>query len=166
MFKRIVLGKVDLSNVPNKYRWYTIVTQFNYEAKYIQNVKEAVEGTELEKYISDYYIPIKYTKKQVTLVDGTKKDKIHKVKGAFSNYVFIKCILTERIWNLLRGTTGVAVIPTVGGIPQCLTQYDIDKIKEEYAPEGFSEEELKKLNEKQAKYHIFDTTIEGDLVNE
>ena len=40
MFKRIVLGKVYLSNVPNKYRWYTVVTQFNYEAKYIQNVKE------------------------------------------------------------------------------------------------------------------------------
>ena len=165
MFKRIVLGKVDLSNVPQKYKWYVVVTKFNYEQKYIKNVREAVAGTDLEHLISDYYIPIKYTKETVTLADGTKKDKIHKVKGAFSNYIFVKCILTERIWNLLRETTGIAVIPNVGGIPKWLEQSDINKIKQKYMPEGFSKEELEKLNEKQNEFHMFDTTPEGDLIH-
>ena len=126
MFKRIILGKVDLSGVPQEYKWYTVVTQFNYEEKYIENVQEAVVGTELEHLISEYYVPIKYTKEKIKLVDGATKNKIHKTKGALSNYVFIKCILTESLWNLLRGTTGIAVIPTVGGIPQWLSEEDVE----------------------------------------
>ena len=165
MFKRIILGKVDLSGVPQEYKWYTVVTQFNYEEKYIENVQEAVVGTELEHLISEYYVPIKYTKEKIKLGDGATKNKIHKTKGALSNYVFIKCILTESLWNLLRGTTGIAVIPTVGGIPQWLSEEDVRNIKEKQKPEGFTEEELQKFYEKQnKKYHM--NVNEGESFNE
>lgn len=161
MFKKIILGKVDLSNVSHDYCWYTLVTQFNYEEKCIENIQEAVHNTDLEELIEDYYIPIKYTKETVTLADGTTKDKVHKVKGAFSNYIFIKCILTEKLWNLLRTTTGIAVIPTVGGVPTCVQDYEIQDMKDAQKPEGFTFEELKELEKKEyEKYHRF--TMKGN----
>ena len=156
--KKIILGSVDLSDVPRKYMWYAVVTQFNYEEAYIRNLKDSVADSPLADLISEYYIPIKYTKEKVHLVDGSTKDKIHKVKGSYSNYVFVKCILTEALWNRLRTTTGAAVIPTVGGIPTPIPDEDIEKIRNTYRPEGFSEEETKKYQaEEHEKYFMFDS---------
>lgn len=158
MFKKILLGSVDLSNVPKQYAWYTVVTKFNYEEKYVDNVQQAIQDTNLAPLISEYYIPIKYTKEKVTLVDGTEKDKIHKVKGCFSTYVFVKCILTERLWNVLRTTTGAQVIVSTGGIPVYLAQCEIDKMKHTQCMEGFSKEEAETFQNKQkAKYVMFDS---------
>ena len=156
MFKKNVLYKVDLSNVSSDYCWYALVTQFNYEEKCIENIQDAVHGTDLEDKIADYYIPIKYSKEVLTLADGTQKDKVHKVKGAFSNYIFVKCILTEKMWNTLRTITGVAVIPTVGGVPTSVSDEEIQNMKNTQKPEGFTEEELKEFEKKQyKKFHKF-----------
>jgi transcription antitermination factor NusG len=166
MFKKIMLGSVDLSVVPKEYVWYTVVTKFNYEEKYIDNVQQAIQDTNLEKLISEYYIPIKYTKEKVKLIDGTEKDKIHKVKGCFSNYVFVKCIMTEKLWNLLRTTTGAAVILSTGGIPSYLYQHDIDMMKQQQCVEGFTKQEEKELKQKQdEKYHMFNSnTVDVNAV--
>lgn len=141
MNKKIVLGSVDLTSVADGFHWYPIVTKFNYEERYINNIIESVEGTEFEKLIEDYYVPIKYIKDKVKLVDGHEKDKIHKIKGCFSNYVFIKCKMTGTLWNLLRTTTGVAVVLSTGGIPVPLTEDEINNIKEKQKMEGFTKEE-------------------------
>jgi transcription antitermination factor NusG len=158
MFKKIMLGSVDLSVVPKEYVWYTVVTKFNYEEKYIDNVQQAIQDTNLEKLISEYYIPIKYTKEKIKLVDGTEKDKIHKVKGCFSNYVFVKCIMTEKLWNLLRTTTGASIIISTGGIPSYLYQNDIESMQRQQCIEGFTEQEEKELKQRQKeKYYMFDS---------
>ena len=65
------------------------------------------------------------------------------------------CKLTETLWNMFRTTTGVAVIPTVGGIPVSVTEDEINRIKEIQKAEGFSNEELKCLRKKEnEKYSI------------
>jgi hypothetical protein len=110
MAKKALLGSVDLSNVSEDFKWYIIVTKFNYEEKYVNNVKQTIQDTQYESLINDYYIPIKYIKKTVTLHDGTKKDKVSKIKECYSNYVFIHCKMTKLLWNLLRTITGAAVI--------------------------------------------------------
>ena len=154
-----MLGSVDLSNVPKIFQWYPVVTKFNYEEKYIENVQETVCGTKLEPLISEYYIPIKYTKEKVKLIDGSEKEKLHKVKGIFSNYVFVKCILLEEVWNMLRSATGAAVVLSTGGIPVSLTDEEMDNIKQKQCAEGFSKEDLVEFNKKHLdKYFRFDDT--------
>lgn len=148
MAKKVLLGNVDLSNVSDKPQWYTLVTAFNYEEKAVNNICDSINGTIYEESVEDFYIPIKYSKERVRLADGTFKDKVHKVKGALSNYVFIKCVLDEGLWNLLRTTTGIAVIPTTGGYPVALLDEEINKMKEQQAPEGFSKDELIELQDK------------------
>ena len=154
MAKKPILANVDLSNVSQKPCWYTVVVQFNYEQKVVNNICEAIEGTEFENYFEDFYIPIKYTKEMITLADGTKKAKIHKVKGALSNYIFVKCVMNESTWNLIRTTTGVAVIPTTGGFPVAISEFEIEKMKKMQRPVGFSKEELAELQSK-VNFSIF-----------
>lgn len=165
MGKKVILGFVDLVDVPNDYRWYTVVTQYNYEEKYVENVIQAIMGTKLEKLISELYVPIKYIQEErVTAKRKTKK--VRKVKGSYASYVFVKCILTETLWNLLRTTTGAAVILTTGGCPTAISQEQIDVIREHQAPEGFDSTELQALQEKlDAKYKLFDeSTVDIDTV--
>jgi len=151
MAKKVILGAVDLSDVPYEYQWYTLVTQFNYEEKVLENIKDALSSMNLQKYVTDCFVPIKYKKETVTLANGTTKEKIKKLKGSFSNYIFLKCILTDAMWNTLRTTTGIAVIPTVGGIPVAVTEQEINNIKRLQAPEGFSNKELEELKQKEDK---------------
>lgn len=153
MAKKVILGNVDLSEVSQTPCWYTLVTQFNYEEKAVNNICDAIDGTDFADKVENFYIPIKYSKEVVHLADGSTKNKIHKVKGALSNYIFIKCVLDEGLWNLLRTTTGIAVIPTTGGFPVAISEQEIKKMKEKQAPEGFTPDELKALQNK-LKYSL------------
>ena len=165
-FKKIQLGSVDLSGVENKYHWYPVVTLFNHEEAFARNFKESIEGTPLESLVNEIYVPTKLSKEMVTLKDGTKKAKIHHKLGAYSNYVFVRCILTESIWNRLRTTTGVAVVLNTGGIPSPIADKEINKIKEQQKPEGFSKSELKEMAEKYKKKYIVTELEEDSIVNE
>ena len=165
MNKKIILGFVDLSDVPHDYRWYTVVTQYNYEEKYVQNVLEAIQDTKLEPLISEVYLPFKYIQEERTVNKKLVK-KVRKVKGSYASYVFVKCILTETMWNLLRTTTGAAVILTTGGVPTPITQEQIEVIKEHQAPEGFTDEEwIEYAQQLEDKYHLIDEeTVDREMV--
>ena len=166
-FKRIQLGSVDLSGVENKYLWYPVVTLFNHEEAFARNFREAITGTPWEHLVNEIYVPTKHIKEIVTLKDGTQKPKIHHRLGAYSNYVFVRCILTEALWNMLRNTTGVAVILSTGGIPSPIDNKEIRKIKEQQQPEGFTKAELEDMRKKnKAKYIITEIEEDNSLVEE
>ena len=142
------LALIDLSQVKKEYVWYAVVTQFNHEESFVRNVVEGASGTFLQDYIKQCYIPIKYTKEKIVQKDGMLKDKIHKVKGCYSNYVFIKCIMTSEVWNFLRTRSGAAVILSTGGYPTEISPEEIKKIRKQQAPEGFDAKEAKEVLKK------------------
>ena len=142
------LALIDLSQVKQEFVWYAVVTQFNHEESFVRNVVEGASGTFLQDYIQQCYIPIKYTKEKVEQKDGTLKDKVHKVKGCYSNYVFVKCIMTSEVWNFLRTRSGAAVILSTGGYPTEISPEEIEKIYEQQAPEGFDTEGTKEILKK------------------
>ena len=59
-----------------------------------------------------------------------------------------KCKMTGTLWNLLRTTTGAAVVLSTGGIPVPLTEDEINNIKEKQKMEGFTEEEKQQFIDK------------------
>lgn len=142
------LALIDLSQVRQDFIWYAVVTQFNHEESFVRNVVEGASGTFLQDYIQQCYIPIKYIKEKVVQKDGTLKDKIHKVKGCYSNYVFVKCIMTSEVWNFLRTRSGAAVILSTGGYPTEISPEEIEKIHKQQAPEGFDTEGTKEILKK------------------
>lgn len=134
-----LLVNVDLSSVKRDYAWYTVTTLFNCEESYIRNLKESIDGLGIAPYFKECYIPIQYVKK-----DG----KVKKLKGDFSRYVFVKCILTAKVWNLLRTTSGAAVVLTTGGVPVEVSDREIDSIRAETAPVGLDPQEEQELRER------------------
>jgi len=127
MGKKNMLAKVDLSHVDEKPRWYTVVTLFNYEEKYIDNLLRSISGTQFEQLVTDTFVPIKETTETVKLKSGTKQ-KIKKEK-IYPMYVFVKCNMTEDLWGKLRSITGASVVLTTGGIPIPISEDDIDRMK-------------------------------------
>lgn len=147
LFKK-KLGSVDLSNVSEGFAWYTIVTYFNSEEVVVRAIREKFINSPLGKNINEIYLPMKYVKEKIHLQDGMTKEKTKKVKGAFANYIFIRCILTEGLWNALRSVQGISIILTTGGIPEPIDDEAVAKIRRQQAPEGFSLSELLALRQK------------------
>ena len=164
--KRIQLGSVDLSEVENKHCWYPVVTLYNHEENFARNLKDAITDSPLESLVSEIYVPVKISKEMVKLKDGSSKAKNHRQLGAYSGYVFVRCILTEALWNLLRNTTGVAVVLSTGGIPSPITSTEIKKIKKQQKPEGFSQSELKKMAEEYKRKYIVTELKEDSIAEE
>ena len=153
--KKIILGSVDLTDVRDSYEWYTIVTNYNMEEKYVSDIMNAVQDTPFEALIAEYYIPIKYIlTNPLNVIEDGDKPKIKKEKGCFASYVFIKCKLTEELWNLLRTTTGASVILTTGGIPIPNTEEEIAKIRETQVPMNFGLEKTIALLEQQWRQYV------------
>jgi transcription antitermination factor NusG len=131
---RSLLTTVNLSTVKRDYAWYTIATLVNCEESYIRNLKDAIAGAGLSDYVKEYYVPFQYVKDKAT-------GKIKKNKGDYSGYVFVKCILTAKVWNTLRTTRGVAVVLTAGEIPAEIDADSLNTIRQHNAPIGFTPDE-------------------------
>lgn len=145
MSTKAVLANVNLNNVKRDYAWYTVVTLLNCEESYIRNLKDAVAGSEMENYVKEYYVPLQYVKDSRKLIDGSKKERIKKVRGDYSTYVFVKCILTSRMWNILRTTSGAAVVLTSGGYPSEVSEESIAKIRRQQAPINLTDSEVRRV---------------------
>jgi transcription antitermination factor NusG len=145
--KKIILGSVNLNYIDDTFQWYAIVTQFNYEKFYVNNLIQGIEGTKLESQVDEFFVPIKkILNNPFEVYEYKKAPKISIVKDAYSFYVFIKCKLSEELWCFLRETTGVAVIPTVGGIPRPVSEQEIYKTKCFSRPQGFLRDYPKNKN--------------------
>lgn len=141
MSTRKLLANVNLSNVNRDYAWYTITTLPNNEESYIRNLKDKFMSEGLTDYVKEYYVPIRYVKNPET-------NTIRKQKGDYSGYVFVKCILTSRVWHILRTTRGALVVLTAGGYPVETTPDQINRIRQQNAPEGFTNDEAFELKKK------------------
>lgn len=131
--KKTLFTNIDLSGLPDDFAWYSIVTLFNMEEAYLKNVMQIIRNNDLEDNIAEYYFPVSFTKKidRKMMKDGMIKEtpRIRKSKGAYSNYIFVKCKMNITLWNILRTTTGVSVIPTYGGYPIPISDDEVRKIK-------------------------------------
>ena len=170
--KKTLFTNIDLSGLPDEFAWYSIVTMFNMEEAYLKNVMQVIRNNDLEDNIDEYYLPVSFTKRidRKMMKDGMIKEtpRIRKSKGAYSNYIFIKCKMNSTLWNILRTTTGVSVIPTYGGHPIPISDDEVRKIK---LINQFVESNLSKTNFLQEASKIsteekFNLWIDPDPENE
>jgi transcription antitermination factor NusG len=171
--KKPILGSVNLDYVGDNFEWYAIVTMFNYEEFYVDNLIQGINGTSLESLVDEFFVPITKTLvNSYQVYTQGQKPKITKSKDAYSFYVFIRCKLTEELWCFLRETTGVAVIPTVGGIPRAVSEEEIYKTKCNTLPQGFLKDfpknkngsPLKELRDQYNKYEALPWKVRSGFV--
>jgi transcriptional antiterminator NusG len=123
-------------------KWYIAHTFSGYENKVASDLKIKVENQNLTDMIQDIRIP---TETVVEIKeDGTKKEIERKL---FPSYIYIKMIMTDDTWYVVRNTRGCAGFVGPEGKPVALTP---DEVKRSLGEENVSVE---------VAYEV------GDLVN-
>lgn len=91
-------------------KWYVVHTYSGYENKVASSLEAVIENRNLRDMIQDVTIPVETV---VEIKDGKQKEKVNIL---YPSYVFVKMILTDETWYIVRNTRGVTGF--VGASPQ------------------------------------------------
>lgn len=119
---------IDLTGLPKEPAWYLVSTLYNNEDKYAENLKMGLEAKGLADKIIEIFVPIRRDCKEVENRKGVKELKEVRTK-ILDNYVYVKAIMDESVWDYLRTTAGVATVIAPGGHPGVTSEEDIKKMK-------------------------------------
>lgn len=128
MGQKMMKNPIDFSLCPDYSCYYTIVTMFNYEQKFVHDVNTSLENSGTEELIEDMYIPITSYDKQYINSKGEEKVR-HVEEKLMPLYVFVKCTMTSELYSFLRNTTGCAAIMSVGNTLSVMNDSEINKIR-------------------------------------
>lgn len=108
----------DSSN--EKARWYVIHTYSGYENKVKANIEKIVENRNMYDVIQEVVIPVE---EDIELTKTGKEKKIQ--RKVFPTYVFVKMIMNDDTWYVVRNTRGVTSFVGPGSKPVPLTDDEV-----------------------------------------
>lgn len=101
-------------------RWYVIHTYSGYENKVKANIEKIIDNRNMYDVITDVIVPIQEVM-EITK-SGQKKLVPRKV---FPGYVFVKMIMNDDTWYVVRNTRGVTSFVGPGSKPVALTEAEV-----------------------------------------
>ena len=104
-------------------KWYVVHTYSGYENKVADSIVNAVENRQLHHLITDVKIP---TEMVVEIKDDGQK--VEKEQKLFPSYVFVKMIMTDDSWYVVRNTRGVTGFVGPGSKPVPLTDEEMNNL--------------------------------------
>ena len=100
--------------------WYVAHTYSGYENKVATNIEKIVENRGLENLILAVNVPV-----ETVIEPGEKGDKEIERK-LFPSYVFVKMVMNDETWHIIRNTTGVTGFVGPGSEPTPLSQEELE----------------------------------------
>ena len=102
-------------------KWYVVHTYSGYENKVASSLEAVIENRNLRDMIQDVRIPVETV---VEIKDGKRKEIENKLYPA---YVFVKMVLTDETWYIVRNTRGVTgFVGASSQKPSPLSQREVD----------------------------------------
>ena len=105
----------------NEAKWYVIHTYSGYENKVKGDLEKMVENRKMQDLIFDLKIPTE----TVTEIKGEKTREVE--RKLFPGYVFIKMIVTDDSWYVVRNIHGVTGFVGPASKPVPLTEQEVAK---------------------------------------
>ena len=105
----------------NEAKWYVIHTYSGYENKVKGDLEKMVENRKMQDLIFDLKIPTE----TVTEIKGDKTREVE--RKLFPGYVFIKMIVTDNSWYVVRNIHGVTGFVGPASKPVPLTEAEVAK---------------------------------------
>ncbi|MBR6743174.1 MAG: transcription termination/antitermination protein NusG [Clostridia bacterium] len=103
----------------NDARWYVVHTYSGYENKVASDLEKMVENRKMQELIIDIRIPTE-------TVTEIKEDKTKEYeRKIFPGYVFVKMIVTDDSWYVVRNIRGVTGFVGPGSKPVPLTDEEV-----------------------------------------
>ena len=103
-------------------KWYVIHTYSGYENKVKTNIEKTVENRELQDKILEVRLP---EEDVVEVKDGVSKESRRKL---FPGYLFVKMVMDNETWYIVRNTRGVTSFVGPGSKPVPLTDEEIENL--------------------------------------
>ena len=102
-------------------KWYVVHTYSGYENKVASSLEAVIENRNLRDMIQDVKIPVETV---VEIKGGKRKETENKL---YPSYVFVKMILTDETWYIVRNTRGVTgFVGASSQKPSPLSQKEVD----------------------------------------
>lgn len=102
-----------------KPQWYVAHTYSGYENKVKENIERTIENRGMQDLITDVRIPMEEVVEQK---DGEQKVSLRKT---YPSYVFIKMVMTDESWYVVRNTRGCTGFVGPGSKPVPLSEDEI-----------------------------------------
>ncbi len=109
----------DFSDAIAEPRWYVAHTYSGYENKVKANLEQIIENRNLQDKIMEIKIPVEIT---VEKKGDTEKEIETKV---FPSYVFVKMIMSDETWHVVRNIRGVTGFVGPGSKPVPLSDEEV-----------------------------------------
>ena len=141
----------DFSDSTPEIRWYIAHTYAGYENKVKANLEKIIENRSLQNVITDVKIPVRIItedqnedtasaaednapeeESDVSAEEGKKNKKEPKIieEKIFPSYVFVKMIMNDETWHVVRNIRGVTGFVGPGSRPVPLTDEEVASIGE------------------------------------
>lgn len=119
-FEKNRIVEDNISSPKEKPRWYVIHTYSGYENKVKANIEKIIENRNMFDVITEVIVPIQ----EITEVtkSGQKKTVPRKI---FPGYVFLKMVMNDETWYVVRNTRGVTSFVGPGSKPVALTEAEV-----------------------------------------
>lgn len=104
-------------------KWYVVHTYSGYENKVKTNLEKIIENRGIAHLIQEVKVPVELVSE--TNSDGVTKESEAKV---FPSYVFVKMVMSDATWHIVRNITGSAGFVGPEGRPVPLTPMEIEKL--------------------------------------
>ncbi len=108
--------------------WYVAHTYSGYENKVAQDLLTMVENRHLQDVICDVKIPTETVIEDQLDKQGNRigqKEVQHKI---YPGYVFIKMVMTDETWYIVRNTRGCTGFVGPGSKPEPLSEAEVAKL--------------------------------------
>lgn len=101
-------------------KWYVAHTYSGYENKVKVNIEKAIENRNMQDLILEIKVPME----DVVEIKGEEKKIVS--RKVYPGYIFIKMIMTDESWYVVRNTRGVTGFVGPGSKPIPLTEKEVD----------------------------------------
>jgi transcription termination/antitermination protein NusG len=100
--------------------WFVVHTQSGYEKKVKTNLESRISSMNMEDSIFEVVIPME------DVVEFKNGKKVVVQKKVFPGYLYVRCFLDDRSWDVIRNTPGVTGFVGLGAKPVPLSRRDVE----------------------------------------
>ena len=111
-----------------EFKWYVAHTYSGYENKVKDSIEKTVENRGLSNLIGEVVIPM-----EETVEENDKGEKKTVLRKIYPGYVFIKMLMTDESWYIVRNTRGCTGFVGPGSKPVPLSDAEVERMGVETA---------------------------------
>jgi len=101
-------------------KWYVVHTYSGYENKVKANIEKTIENRGMQELFQGIKVPME------EVVEQKGEEKKIVMRKVYPGYVFIKMVMTDESWYIVRNTRGVTGFVGPGSKPIPLTEAEVD----------------------------------------